>query len=125
MDEPSRAWTVAEANDVLAWVGEVVERAQDLWADYQAHTATSARLVRQNGHGVVPADPTPIKACIDELAAEAIVLRDIERGLIDFPAQASDGRWYLLCWLQGEAEVAWWHWPEDGFAGRAPITDLP
>jgi len=125
VDEPSRAWTVAEANDVLAWVGEVVERAQELWADFQAQTTTSARLVRQNGHGLVPADPAPIKACVEELAAEGIVLRDIERGLIDFPAKARDGRWYWLCWLQGEEAVAWWHWPEDGFAGRAPITDLP
>jgi hypothetical protein len=125
VDEPSRAWTVTEANGVLTWVGEVVERAQDLWADYQARATTSLRLVRQNGHGVVPADPTPIKACVDELAAEGIVLRDIERGLIDFPARASDGRWYWLCWLQGEDEVAWWHWPEDGFAGRTPVTQLP
>jgi hypothetical protein len=125
VDERSRAWTVAEANDVLGWVGELVERAQELWADYQAHATTSAGLVRQNGHGLVPADPAPIKACVEELAAEGIVLRDIVRGLIDFPAQASDGRWYWLCWLQGEEEVAFWHWPEDGFAGRAPITELP
>ncbi|MGH9211498.1 MAG: DUF2203 domain-containing protein [Acidimicrobiales bacterium] len=125
MDEPSRAWTVAEANGVLPWVGEVVERAQDLWADYQAHTTTRLRLVRQNGHGVVPADPSPIKACVEELTAEGIVLRDIERGLIDFPAQARDGRWYWLCWLQGEDEVAWWHWPDDGFAGRTSIAQLP
>jgi len=125
VDEPSRAWTVAEANGVLAWVSQVVERAQELWADYQAQATTSLRLVRQNGHGVVPADPTPIKACIDELAAEGIVLRDIERGLIDFPARSSDGRWYWLCWLQGEDEVGWWHWPEDGFAGRTPVSELP
>ena len=79
----------------------------------------------QNGHGVVPADPQPIKACLDELVAEGIVLRDIERGLIDFPAQAGDGRWYWLCWLQGEEEVGWWHWPDEGFAGRAPLDSLP
>jgi hypothetical protein len=125
MDEPSRSWTVAEANDVLSWVGDLVERAQDRWADYQAQATTSRRLVRQNGHGVVPADPRPIQACLDELGAEGIVLRDIERGLIDFPARASDGRWYWLCWLQGEDEVAWWHWPDDGFAGRTPVSQLP
>jgi hypothetical protein len=125
MDEPSRIWTVSEANAALSWVGEVVERAQDLWADYRAHATTSLRLVRQNGHGVVPADPAPIKSCVDELAEQGIVLRDIERGLIDFPSRTSDGRWYWLCWLQGEDEVAWWHWPEDGFAGRAPLSQLP
>lgn len=110
---------------MLPWVSEVVERAQDLWADYQARATTSRRLVRQNGHGLVPADPRPIQACLDELGTEGIVLRDIERGLIDFPARASDGRWYWLCWLQGEDEVAWWHWPDDGFAGRTPVSQLP
>jgi hypothetical protein len=125
MDEPSRSWSVAEANAAIDWVAGVVSRAQDLWADYRARATTSTRLVRQNGHGVVPADPKPIKQCIDELAAQGIVLRDIERGLIDFPARATDGRWYWLCWLQGEDTVTWWHWPDDGFAGRTPLTDLP
>jgi hypothetical protein len=125
MDEPPRRWTVAEANEALPWVGELVEEAQRLWAEYRARATTSRRLVRQNGHGVVPADPGPVRACIDRLAAEGIVLRDIERGLVDFPAQAGDGRWYWLCWLQGEDEVAWWHWPEAGFAGRTPLRDLP
>lgn len=125
MDEPSRAWTLEEANSALGWVREVVERAQRLWEDYRSQAGRAARLVRQNGHGLVPADPTPIRACIDELAAEAIVLRDVGRGLVDFPARSPSGRWYWLCWLVGEDKVAWWHWPEEGFAGRRPCIDLP
>jgi hypothetical protein len=120
-----RAWTVDEANAALPWVGEVVARARALWETYRAQATRRARLVRQNGHGVVPADPAAIQSCIDELAAESVVLRDIARGLIDFPARAPSGRWYWLCWLAGEDEVAWWHWPEDGFAGRAPLTQPP
>ena len=123
--EPTRYWTVDEANAALGWVSEVVARAQSLWDGYRRHTVRRARLVRQNGHGLVPADPSPIQSCIDELAAEGIVLRDIERGLIDFPARAPSGRWYWLCWLAGEDAVEWWHWPEDGFAGRTPLTDPP
>jgi hypothetical protein len=125
MDEPTRSWTVEEANAALGWVGGLVERAQTLWQEYRSRSTRTLRLVRQNGHGVVPADPRPIKDCIDELAAEGIVLRDIERGLIDFPAQAPDGRWYWLCWLHGEEKVDWWHWPDDGFAGRAPLDERP
>ena len=60
-----------------------------------------------------------------ELNADGIVLRDPERGLIDFPARAPSGREYWICWLAGEDEVAWWHWPEDGFPGRKPLTDPP
>ena len=124
-DEPRRSWTVEEANTALAWVGPLVARAQAGWDEYRSHARRRARLVRQNGHGLVPADPAPIQSCIDELAAEGIVLRDIARGLVDFPARAPDGRWYWLCWLAGEDAVGWWHWPEDGFGGRRPITEPP
>jgi hypothetical protein len=64
-------------------------------------------------------------AAVEELAGEGIVLRDADRGLIDFPAIAPDGRRYWLCWVVGEPSVAWWHWPEDGFAGRQPLSDRP
>jgi hypothetical protein len=121
VEERARAWTLEEANEALPWVNELVERAQKLWADFRATSVTGLRLVRQNGHGVVPADPKPIQECIDELAAEGVVLRDIERGLVDFPARTSDGRWYWLCWLHGEDRVAWWHWLDAGFAGRLPL----
>jgi hypothetical protein len=123
--EPTRVWTVDEANAALGWVGDVVARAQGLWDDYRLHTVRRARLSRRNGHGLVPADPSPIKSCIDELAVAGIVLRDIERGLIDFPARAPSGRWYWLCWVAGEDAVEWWHWPEDGFAGRTRLDDPP
>ncbi len=120
-----RTWTVEEANAALAWVAGVVARAQTSWGEYRDRTTRRNRLIRQNGHGLVPADPAPIQSCIDELSAEGIVLRDIARGLIDFPARAPSGRIYWLCWLAGEDAVTWWHWPEDGFAGRTPLTDPP
>lgn len=120
-----RSWTVEEADAALGWVAGVVARAQAQWKVFRAAAARRARLVRQNGHGLVPADPSAIQSCIDELAAEGIVLRDLGRGLVDFPARSSSGRWYWLCWLPGEESVAWWHWPEDGFGGRTPVSDLP
>ena len=123
--EPPRSWTLDEANAALGWVGEVVARAQDQWQRARDRTSRRARLVRQNGHGLVPADPAAIQACLHELGAEGIVLRDIERGLVDFPARAPSGRWYWLCWLAGEDAVTWWHWPEDGFAGRTPVDEPP
>lgn len=125
MDEPVRAWTLEEANAALGWVRELVENAQDLWTSYRESVADEAKVVRQNGHGVVPADPQPIKDCVEKLSGEGIILRDIDRGLIDFPAQTSDGRPYYLCWLPGEDEIGWWHWLDAGFAGRTPIDDPP
>jgi len=52
-----------------------------------------------------------------------VCLRDIETGLVDFPALVS-GRQVWLCWRLGEADVAWWHELEAGVAGRQPLIEL-
>ncbi len=49
-----------------------------------------------------------------------IVVRDLERGLVDFPA-VIDGREVYLCWLIDEPAVGHWHGVEAGFAGRRPL----
>lgn len=54
-----------------------------------------------------------------------IVLRDIGRGLVDFPYRARDGSIYLLCWCLGDDGVMAFHGPHEGFLGRKPITLLP
>lgn len=59
-------------------------------------------------------------ARIDEMG---IVLRDIETGLVDFPAMSA-GRQVWLCWRLGELEIGWWHELESGVAGRRRIVDL-
>jgi len=53
----------------------------------------------------------------------SIQLRDIETGLVDFPALVN-GRPVWLCWRLGEPEVAWWHEISTGVAGRRPISEL-
>jgi hypothetical protein len=52
-----------------------------------------------------------------------ITLRDIERGLIDFPALAG-GRQVWLCWELGEEDVAFWHELDTGFGSRRPLIEL-
>ena len=46
-----------------------------------------------------------------------VQVKDIERGLVDFPA-VMDGRPALLCWHVGEARIGFWHGEDEGFAGR-------
>ena len=59
-------------------------------------------------------------ARIDELG---VTLREIETGLVDFPALVS-GRQVWLCWRLGEGDVEWWHELSDGFGGRRPLIEL-
>ena len=60
-------------------------------------------------------------ARIDQLG---LTLRDIESGLVDFPALVS-GRQVWLCWRDGEVAIGFWHNVDEGFAGRRPLQALP
>jgi hypothetical protein len=117
-------WTVETANAALPRLTETIERAQLLANAIRAGAATQQE-VSSNGHGRHQ-DPTDeLTTLLEELEDEEIVLRDVDRGLIDFGAVAPSGRPYWLCWVIGEPAVEWWHWPEDGFAGRTALTDPP
>jgi len=52
-------------------------------------------------------------------------LRDVDAGLVDFPARVRGGRTVFLCWRLGEPEIAFWHGTGEGFAGRKPLAELP
>jgi hypothetical protein len=49
-----------------------------------------------------------------------VLVRDLDRGLVDFPAMV-DGQEVYLCWSLDEPEVGHWHGLESGFAGRRPL----
>ncbi len=61
-----------------------------------------------------------IAELIGEITALGVQVKDIDRGLLDFPSTV-DGQDALLCWHVGEERIAHWHSPEDGFAGRRPL----
>ena len=52
-----------------------------------------------------------------EFQRREIVIKDMERGLVDFPAIVS-GREVFLCWEQDEEAVEFWHDLDTGFGGR-------
>jgi hypothetical protein len=64
-----------------------------------------------------------MQAAVERLDAWDVTLRDIETGLVDFPALVA-GRQVWLCWRLGEGNVAWWHELTSGVAGRRPLAEL-
>jgi len=64
-----------------------------------------------------------MQAAVERLDAWDMMLRDIETGLVDFPALVA-GRQVWLCWRLGEGDVAWWHELSTGVAGRQPLAEL-
>ena len=60
------------------------------------------------------------KDSLSEIESIGVQIKDLEKGLLDFPCLL-EGKTVLLCWKLGEAEIAFWHSVEDGFAGRKPL----
>ena len=121
-----RHYSVEQANAALGFVTERLERlrsARDRLNDEEARAALSA-AAPQNGGGdpgrLVSKAFLDLRGALAELQAMEIVLRDLDRGLVDFPA-TRDGHDVYLCWMEGEDEIAWWHDPESGYAGREPL----
>jgi hypothetical protein len=77
------------------------------------------RRIRMRMQGIVD----QMQAAVTQIDAWGITLRDIESGLVDFPALAS-GRQVWLCWRLGEDAVDWWHELSTGFDSREPLADL-
>jgi hypothetical protein len=121
-----RHYSVDQANAALAWVGERLERlrsARVQLSDDEAREALS-EAGPQNGGGapgrVVSDAFLRLQRALGELQEMEIVLRDLDRGLVDFPA-LRDGREVYLCWEEGEDEVGFWHDREAGYGGRRPL----
>jgi hypothetical protein len=123
-----RHYTLAQANAVRGWVADRVHWIRD----------ARARLVAlgpRAGEAVAALDPqsggsypgrdvarslVELSRAVGELEAVDVVLRDLDQGLIDFPS-IRDGTEIYLCWLLDEDEIAFWHDPDAGFAGRQPL----
>ena len=57
---------------------------------------------------------------VHQILEMGVILKDLNIGLLDFPAWRDEHEVYL-CWKFGEESVAFWHEVDDGFAGRQPL----
>jgi len=131
---PDRVFTPAEANSALPEVREAAERLVALRSRMRTLDREQRDLVTAiggNGGGYAASDLNAAQAelqrladealgCVERLETVGVVLKDLDLGLLDFPARR-DGRDVLLCWHAGEDAVEWWHGLEEGYAGRKRI----
>ena len=121
-------FTLDEANFLIPWLVEIFqklellrqeyttiqERLADLeeasgnLADYENLKVSAGRLTRQIEEG------------IEEILDQGIIIRDVSRGLVDFPSQRN-GREVYLCWIGGEERIDYWHETDRGFSHREPL----
>jgi hypothetical protein len=122
-----RHFTVEEANALLGRIEPVLRslrEARDRLTDAEAHEAL-AGAAPTNGGGDPGRDVgeafLEVRRMLLALQELGIVVRDIERGLIDFPA-IHEGREVYLCWeLDEPPRIAFWHDLEAGYGGRQPL----
>ena len=120
--EHQRHYTLAQANAMRPWVAERVVRLRAarhlLRASDAAQIAAEASLSGGSWPGREHAvAATTLTLTLAELDRLDVVVRDADRGLVDFPA-LRDGEEVYLCWLVGEPAVTHWHALEAGFGGR-------
>jgi hypothetical protein len=58
-----------------------------------------------------------MQAVLGEFQKREIQIKDLERGLVDFPAIIG-GKEVFLCWEQDEDDVEFWHDLDTGYSGR-------
>ena len=127
-----RIFTTDQANAEVPHLRVLLERLQRCALTLARER--EAWVARHGGTDVAPdvllRERPTARAAADELQgviaaidARGVQLKDLELGLVDFPAER-DGRPVLLCWQYGEPEVAFWHGTDEGFAGRKPIDGV-
>jgi hypothetical protein len=134
----TRFFDIDAANDALEEVAPLLATLADQRAELirlrdrtlAAHAAAAtgapaeideeeAQRIRLRMQGIVD----QMAAAVARIDALGITLRDIESGLIDFPALVG-GRQVWLCWELGEEKIAFWHELETGYGSRAPLIEL-
>jgi hypothetical protein len=131
-----RLFSEEEANEALGVVAPLVERlvaARSRFVGDGQRLAELRRKVSGNGGGLDPDHVQEAQEAVDEAANEigllvadleqaGVQVKDLDRGLVDFPARhPKSGDLVLLCWHLGEDRVGFWHGLEEGFAGRKPL----
>jgi len=121
---PERRFTLEEAEATLPELREALARMQEARQTLLRTAERVKEVVAGNGGGPENQESRDaagtLQTEVERISAQGIILRDVESGLVDFPAER-DGREVYLCWRLGEDHVAHWHPPETGISGRQPL----
>ena len=126
-----RIFNLDEANALVPWLERRFAAMQPLRAELVERQERLLELLgrrRSNGHSSSEAEIADaengvarltgrLQEAVGEIMDAGILVRDIGRGLVDFPARR-DGATVYLCWQRGERAVEWWHPTDTGFEGR-------
>jgi hypothetical protein len=123
-------FTLQTANHALTIIRPLMDEIQAIRQEILARQPDVWPVVeRSAGNGGSQAASQMVReferldALVHQVQATGALFKDINLGLLDFPA-LRDGQEVYLCWKYGEGDIAFWHEIEAGYAGRQPIASF-
>ena len=124
-----KVFTINEARGLIPRLRSILEEAADEWnrikslnpqiqkardkAQFDGHSPYGVEYIETVSH---------LMLLLQQIRELGVLLKDVDKGLCDFPYM-KDGRVVYLCWQLGEETIAYWHDIETGFAGREPLDE--
>jgi len=102
---------LGDLEDKLGRLAERIQRSGGLMVRYEE--AAKLRIERNRVEEA-------IREALERIHSTGCIVKDLEVGLLDFPARI-DGEEVYLCWKLGEDRIRFYHRQDEGFAGRKPI----
>lgn len=130
-----RLFSLEQANRLLPWLERTFERLSHAMSQLDVLRSRLSEIQlqlqrlngtfdRYNEMNEMESQLNEMNAELDqivqEITNEGILVRDVAKGLVDFPS-LRDGRVIYLCWIAGEEEITHWHETSQGFAHRQPL----
>ncbi|OGO33401.1 MAG: hypothetical protein A2Z16_00810 [Chloroflexi bacterium RBG_16_54_18] len=126
MSEKLRYFTFEQANAMVRMIRPMMAeilRLRQLILDRQPEVWPVVEKAAGNGGSreasLAAREFQRLDSLVREIQATGAVIKDINHGLVDFPAMKEEREVYL-CWKYGEEEIRFWHEIDTGFASRQP-----
>jgi hypothetical protein len=134
-DEESKYFSLTEAERLRAQLEPVLIEAMETrkkMGDTETQIRAQAERIQRSGGLQVPYEQAAkvrgehdklleaLKEKLERIHSTGCVVKDLDVGLLDFPARIDDEDVYL-CWKLGEDRIRFYHRQDEGFAGRKPI----
>jgi hypothetical protein len=134
-EQPQRLFTLTEAErtrkELEPFLVEAIGVRKKLNLLEQDLAAISTRIMMMGGVVVAYAKVAEkrtehqnlaevMKTNLEKILSTGCLIKDLDVGLLDFPAIINNEEVYL-CWKLGEDRIRYYHKQDEGYAGRKPL----
>lgn len=122
-----RIFTLTEANGLVPKLRSILDEVGEVWARMKVLNPEIQKARDNAGFDGFSSYGVEYVGCVahlmflvHQITGLGVLLKDVDKGLCDFPYM-KNGRVVYLCWHLGEDAIEYWHDVEAGFAGREPL----